>query len=278
MKKIFAILFLVVTLFCVMMPITVAAEEAPNTVIIDCNAIGSDAYKKTLRVYFENIETGEIIDRKITTIGNNKFTDIPAGEYRYVKCTLYRKDSVVYELARDVENLVVYEDQPSVFTFKLAKTATETYEGAMDDYKKELKGEIIYALLSVAIITLLICWIVFAIIGRKINRMKWVARFVSHMFISTVCLLIAMAATNLNPDLAFVWFVGAGIPYGTAAASMLFVSSHRNAGAETAAQARSRGTAEVSLVFCVGAIIGAVALPIIFVVDIVRIFRNPECY
>lgn len=279
MKKIIAVLLLVVALFCIMLPISVAAqEEAPNTVIIDCNAIGSDAYKKTLRVYFKNVETGQIIDRRITTVGNNKFTDIPPGEYEFVKCTLDKSESVMYELAKEVENLVVYEDKPSVFHFKVAETATEAYEGAMDNYKLQQKAELIYALLSLAIIILLILWIIYAIKGRKVNRMKWVARLVRHLFLSTVFLLLALSITNLNSDQSFWWIVSAGLPYGIAAASFIFMSPRESMAYETPEQARSRGSVQVTLVFIVGALIGIIALPIIFISDIIKIIKNPEYY
>ena len=277
MKKIVALFSLIVVFVCTMQPISVfAVEEAPNTVVINCNAIGSDAYGKPLSVYFQNIETGEIIDRKITTIGSNEFTDIPAGEYTYIKCTLYRNENVVFDLARDVENLVVYDEQPSIFMFKIAKSATETYEGAMDDYEQGIKNDLIYASLSMAIIILLVCWIIFAIKGRKVNRMKWVARFVGHMLISAIFLLLALAITNLNSDLSFLWAVGAGLPYGLAGA-LFFFPKDTDKG-KTAQQVRARGTAEVTVALIVGAIIGIIALPIVFISDIIKIVKNPEYY
>ncbi len=277
MKKIVALFSLIVVFVCFMQPISVfAVEEAPNTVIIDCNAIGSDAYGKTLKVYFQNNETGEIIDRKITTMGNNKFTDIPAGEYTYVKCTLYRNESVVFDLARDVENLVVYDEQPSVFMFKIAKSATETYEGAMDDYKQGIKNDLIYVSLSVAIIILLVCWIIFAVKGRKATRMKWVARFVGHMLLSTIFLLLALAITNLNSDLSFLWAIGAGLPYGLAGA-LFFFPKNTDKG-KTARQVNAHAKAEVTVALIVGAIIGIIALPIVFINDIIKIVKNPEYY
>lgn len=276
MKKIVAVFLLIVALISIMLPISVfAEEEAPNTVIIDCNAIGSDGYGKTLRVYFKNIETEEIIDRKITTIGNNKFTDIPAGEYTYVKCTLDRNENVMFELAREVENLVVYDDQPSVFMFKIAQTATETQEGAMDAYEQGIKNDLIYISLSMAIITLLVCWIIFAIIGRRHNRMKWVARFVLHLLISTVFFMIAIAVTKADSDLAFVWAIAAGFPYGFALTTRLFRGP---TGVVSVAAANSAFSAQMLIATFVGVLVGVIAFPIVFIIDIVRIIKNPPCF
>ena len=63
-----------------------------------------------------------------------------------------------------------------------------------------------------------------------------------------------------------------------AAASFIFMSPRESMAYETVEQARSRGTVQVTLVFVVGAIIGIIALPIIFISDIVKIVKNPEHY
>lgn len=278
MKRFLAMILVVISIFTFLLPLTVMAEEASNTVRINCNAIGSDANKKQLRVYFQNVETGEVIDRKITTVGVNKFTDIPAGEYEFVKCTLYNNENIVYELAREVDTLVVYDDQPSAFSFKLAATATEAYEGAAADHKQQQKAAIIYAILSVVILILFSLWGILAFIGRRKNRTKWVARFVLHLLLSTAFLLLAIAITKANSDMAFVWLIGAGFPYGFAAGTLLFGGSSSGTVYVSTKTANSIFSIQMILITTFAIIVGVIALPFVFTRDIVKIVKNPDFY
>ena len=274
LKKIIAIVLLIMMVFTAVIPISVSAEET-YYVGINCHAGQSEAKGKRLTVYFKNIETNEEIARNITTVGLNKFTDIPAGEYEFVKCVLTENEDVEFKLASRETRMTVTGTSYDFFTFRVENTATENREGALEEYKQQEQLEILYVIACLAIIALFIVWLVFAIMGRKNYRKKMIARLLLHFMFSSIGFLVALAATSADPENFMIWLAGAGFPYGIFLTSYFGYKSDEARGYYVVRENEGAGSfvARWALILAFSAVLGIIALPIVLIIDIVKICK-----
>lgn len=273
-KKITAMLLMVMVLFTVMATMTVSAE-GDNYVKIQCFAAQSDAKGEDLEVYFKNTATGEEITIYIRGGETKDFTDIAVGEYEFVKCNIYNNPNVVFELASSQRMFEVKENENSYYTFRLANTYTELQEGALEEYKEQEQLEILYVVACLAIIALFIVWLVFAIMGRKNYRKKMIARLLLHLMLSSIGFLVALAATSADPENFMIWLVGAGFPYGIFLTSYFGYKRDESRGYYVVRENESAGSfvARWALILAFSALLGIIALPIVLIIDIVKICK-----
>ncbi|MBE6727941.1 MAG: hypothetical protein E7562_04755 [Ruminococcaceae bacterium] len=280
LKKLICFLFAVLFIFSAF-TVNVVADEV--FLGINCVAKDSDASGKRLVVYFKNIATEEIISFNISTIGLNKFYNTPPGEYEYIKCALKDHEDIVYELASKKENLIVKENEYSFYTFRLAKTATETREGAFEELELTYTLIIISIIMFFVILALAIVWLVFGILGRKNYHHKTWAKLFSHLFFAAIGLLVGLLITNADTTQFWLWIVFACFPYGCFLCAGWFYGSTdeeaqaRKTDFDIEAENRSASIALI-LTIVLGAILGVIAFPIVLIRDIIRICKSRNPY
>ncbi len=272
-KKFLAAVLLLIIVFATMMPINVFAEE--YNVIINCSAVQSEASGKQLEVYFKNIETGEEISRKITTVGVNKFNDFPSGEYEFVKCTIYNNPDIEFKLASRETTFTVEENGSGYYSFRVADVPTENQEGALEEYEAHQTWETLYLIVILVIPVLFVAWLVFAIIGRKNYRKKMIAKLLFHLMLSSLGFMVCLTFTNADPSNFIIWLMGAGFPYGFFLLS--YIGYKRDVARGYYVIREGEGIIifllrwACILFFC--AVLGIVALPVTFIIDIKNICK-----
>ena len=273
-KKITAMLLMVMVLFTAMATMTVSAE-GDNYVKIQCFAAQSDAKGEDLEVCFKNTATGEEMTLYIRGGETKDFTDIAVGEYEFVKCSIYNNPNVVFELASSQRTFEVKENENSYYTFRLANTYTELQEGALEEYNEQKQLEILYVVACLAIIALFIIWLVFAIMGRKNYRKKMIARLLLHLMFSSIGFFVALAASGADPENLMICLVGAGFPYGIFLTSYFGYKRDEARGYYVVRENESAGSfvARWALILAFSALLGIIALPIVLIIDIVKICK-----
>lgn len=276
-KKTLSFLLLSLLLITILLPISATADEV-CTVGITCNASQSDAKGKKLLVYFKNIENEQVISKKISTNGINEFTDIPAGEYEFVKCVLYDNEDIEFKLASRKENLIVSGSEAVFYSFRVENNYTELKEGAAKEYKAQLNRDSLYVIFTLLIIVLFVFWCIFAIMGRKNHHKKMFAKLLIHLFLSMTGFFICFVATNANPTLFYIWLMGAGFPYGLFLVSYIGYASDVERGYYVIRTGENFGFYLIRIILAIllCAVVGIIALPIVIIKDIVAYFSKEK--
>ena len=249
------------------------AEDA--VVMIDCNTHHSDADGEPLKIHFKNVETGEELVRSISTIGVNRFSDIPPGEYEYVKCTHERNENLEYPLRGQAKNLVFNGKDSAVYLFSLNKSAADEQT---NDAKKELEHSDSMAwmllLAMISVLTILIFWIIYAVKGRKNEHKRMIGKFFFHLMFALFAFWVAYFIIEGDMDQFFVCMVAACFPYGVVLASYFLMPNEEKMTPMELEQEQNSSGVRVLLVIALGVIIGVIAFPIVLIRDIIKIFTS----
>ncbi len=289
MKKALSVIALIVILFTSLIPMN-AYAQGYGEVKLHCVAKDTKAKGKTLEVYFENIETGEIVSREVGTNGPTDVAPMPVGEYEYVKCIWAGHEDVEFGLGSTKKNLVVSEEETAYYTFRLSEKVIEKSPGAMKKAKAEANFEMgsnaFLALIILGQFVLGICWLVFRIKGKKHQRSKRIAKLFSHLFFSNIGLLIGYGIFGTKPDSFWIIFLFAGFPCGV---SLVFPiggnflagdSFGKGEGKKITYEYETRETPfsifAFAIILIIGFLVGIVAMPIVIIKDIVKIVKTPK--
>lgn len=268
MKKFISVIIAVLLIISSFAINVLATSE--YSVCINCVATQSKAKGNYLVVYFKNIETGEEISRRITTTGNNWFTDIPVGEYEFVKCALEKNEDIIFELATEKQNLVVTGTEDVIYIFKVQDDFTETKEGALEELEQTEKMEIIYVLCSLGIFVLLILWGIFAILGRKRRRIKMISKLLFHLLFALIGFFVGAGIMNGDFSRFDICIKAACFPFGFFLVSAIKLISDANS-EHIVIPPLSVTITKWIVVAVISYFLGMIICPITLIVDIYRI-------
>lgn len=296
-RKIHLICFVLVliTATCsLFLPVCANAEGDTYQVTVDVVVLGPASIAENSNVDFclINIATEEEYCLTIPTSGINNIY-LPLGEYNITKVTLTDDPSVEFEFY--AETIIVTEDYTSnICSFSLKSVlVTEENQEVVDEIvanKNKMDqatfDNLIAAGLLILWIALGIYTLVTTIKGKKYHDeskrpfYKAKGRFLRHIFFA---LISGAFLGAIFGDGGFSWIfavIGAGFPFGIAAVSMFYIGrSDDDYAREREREGDGGGSGViVAILMTLALLLGAIALPIIFVYDIIQLVKTYKRY
>lgn len=247
------------------------------TLNVTCSMVGSDAKGERVIFIFKNTQTGEEIAREIGGIGRNELTDIPAGDYEALRCVNKRNEKIEYPIASMEKFFSVVEGENCFYTFRVGNSV-ELEEGAKEELEHAVKMDWLLLLAFVLVLALLVVWIIFAIMGRKNYRKKMIGRFFFHLMFGVLGFIIGFFAAGGDMNQILTMLMFAGFPFGCALAAIISYRNDAERGYYVVREGESIGGFCVRMLFILllCALLGLVAMPVVIVVDIVKMIKTKE--